>query len=111
MNAEYVDDGFNIIVTMEQGDKRNANSNSYFYMPYIVGRTFEALANSIDFTIDEYMDDNGFFYSIGEPLYFGNSYAVYPFVIDSVDVTSLYYLTPENLSELETTGKTIIEAV
>ena len=111
MNAEYLNDGFDIIVTVDQGDKRNINVNSYFYVPYIVGQTFEALTNSIDFTIEEYMDDCGFFYSFGEPLMFGNDYGVYPFVIDSVDVTNLYYLTPENLSELETTGKTIIEAV
>lgn len=112
MLAEYEKlDGFNISLVMEPDDKRNVYGTSYFYMPYIVGLVFEALANSIEFTIDEFMDDCGTFYGFGEPLYFGNDYAVYPFVIDTIDVTTLYYLTPENLQELERDGRTIIEAV
>lgn len=115
MNAEYLDDGFDIIITMEIGDKSSVSGTNYgrnyFYVPYIVAQVFEALANSIDFTIDEYMDDCGYFYSFGEPILFGNDYGVYPFVIDSVDVTCLYYLTPENIDELQKTGNTKIESV
>lgn len=115
MYAEYVDDGFDIILTMEQGDETSVSGinygRNYIYMPYIVVQAFEALANSIDFEIDNYMDDCGNVYGIGEEIYFGNDYAVYPFCVDAADSTSLYYLTPENLDELKTVGHTIIEAV
>lgn len=107
MNAEYVDDGYEIFVIAEDGDL--LPKDNMFASVWAVKCIFGALSSSIDFVISEYMDENGFFYGIGEEMYLGNSYAVYPFVIDDIDSITLYYLTPENVEELITIGKTIIE--
>lgn len=111
MNAEYNGlESSDILVYAEVDDKLDRCSNS-FWLPYVVGLVFESLGNSIDFTIDEVMDDCGYFYSFGEPMYMGNDYAVYPFCIDDVVGLTEYYLTPENLVELIKTGRTVIEAL
>lgn len=110
MNAEYNGlESSDILVYADVDDKLDRCSNS-FWLPYVVGLVFESLGNSIDFTIDEVMDDCGF-YSFGEPMYMGNDYAVYPFCIDDVVGLSIYYLTPENIEELINKGRTVIERV
>ena len=111
MLAEYNGlESSDILVIAEDGDNLGRCSSD-FWLPYVVGLVFESLVNSLDFTIDEVMDDMGHFYSFGEPMCMGNSYAVYPFCIDDVVGLSEYYLTPENLVELVKTGRTVIEAV
>lgn len=109
MNAEFVDDGFDIIITREAGDYEVSEDSGYFTQ-YLVGKTMAAIVNSIDFTAEEYMDDCGYLYAIGELLVMGNVYGVYPFCVDVADTTSVYYVTPENLDELKRVGRTIIEA-
>lgn len=111
MLAEYNGiESSDILVLAEDGDNLSRYSSD-FWLPYVVGLVFESLVNSLDFTIDEIMDDAGYFYSFGEPMCMGNSYAVYPFCIDDVVGLSEYYLTPENLVELVKIGSTVIERV